>query len=516
MKTVFKTAMIVTIFSLAEKFLGFLYRIYLSRAIGNEGIGLYQIALSVFATVLTLCSAGIPATVSRIITKYRSQGKGYKTSKVVTAGIAVTVITGVPLTILLFALPNALGFAFADERCLPLFYTILPALTINAVYGVLKGMFCGTKDFLPYSVIELIEEAVMIVCGIILVQTATSAVDGATKAIIAVFVSYAVSFTLGTGLFIYRGGKIKNPKGELKPLFFASLPITAMRTASSMVASLISILLPIRLIASGMSKSGATASFGAFYGLAMPLLYAPMSLIGPFTVVLIPQIAESFYKKDFNSLKTDIEKSLNITIFLTALAIPAFTCFGEEVGIMIFDSYEGGIYTSRSAILMMLICLSSLTTSVLNSIGQENKTFLTFTLSNIFMLVSIWFLPKYFGIYALLIGYICVYGIDTLLNLRLIRKKTGVRLKVGGFAFYAVLFTVPTCVLGFLIKSLLLSRAGMFLTTFIGSIITVAFNFAFFIVFGLIDYREILSKLRKKTFFARKRNISHTISGKSN
>jgi O-antigen/teichoic acid export membrane protein len=220
-----------------------------------------------------------------------------------------------------------------------------------------------------------------------------------------------------------------------------------------------------------------------------------MSLIGPFTVVLIPQIAESFYRKDFSALKTDIEKALNFTIFMTALAVPAFTCFGEEVGIMLFDSYEGGVYTSRSSILMMLICTSSLTTSVLNSIGQENKTFLTFTLSNIFMLIAIWFLPKYLGIYALLVGYICVYGVDTLLNLRLIRKKTGVKLKVGGFAFYAVIFTVPTCILGFLLKNILLPTLGMFLTTFIGSVVTVGFNCLFFVVFGLIDYRDICKRI---------------------
>ena len=499
MKTVFKTAFTVTFFSVFEKFLGFLYRIFLSRTIGSEGIGLYQIALSVFATVLTICSAGIPSTVSRIITKYRAQGLKEKSFGVVTAGLLVTLIVAVPLSLIIMVFPSIIGFAFADERCQPLFLIILPALTINAVYSVLKGMLVGTKDFLPYSVIELIEEAVMIIIGIILISGATSVVDGAQKAIVAVFISYVVSFTLGTGLFLYRGGKIKNPRSELKPLIYSSLPITAMRTANSMVCSLISIILPLRLIASGMGQAEATSAFGAFYGMALPLLYAPMSLIGPFSVVLIPQIAESYYKKDKQSLKSDVEKSLNVTIFLTSLMIPAFFCFGEDVGIFIFNSHEGGIYTSHSSILMMLICLSSLSTSVLNSIGQENKTFLTFLVSNALMLLSIWFLPRFIGIYALLVGYIAVYGIDTILNLHLIKKKTGVKLKTGSFAFYSVLFMLPTTLLGFLLKKLMINNLGSIITTVVSSVILVSFNFSFYVIFGLIDYKQIIKRIPSLT-----------------
>ena len=106
MKTVFKTAFTVTFFSVFEKFLGFLYRIFLSRTIGSEGIGLYQIALSVFATVLTVCSAGIPSTVSRIITKYRAQGLKEKSFGVVTAGLLVTLAVAVPLTIIIMVFPS--------------------------------------------------------------------------------------------------------------------------------------------------------------------------------------------------------------------------------------------------------------------------------------------------------------------------------------------------------------------------------------------------------------------------
>ena len=49
-KNIYRTAAVVTGLSIAERALGFLYRIVLSRLIGAEGLGLYQVALSVFSS----------------------------------------------------------------------------------------------------------------------------------------------------------------------------------------------------------------------------------------------------------------------------------------------------------------------------------------------------------------------------------------------------------------------------------------------------------------------------------
>ena len=66
---IYKSAAQVTVLSTVEKALSFFYRIILSRIIGAEGIGIYQICLSVFAVFLTAASSGVPVTVSRLIAK---------------------------------------------------------------------------------------------------------------------------------------------------------------------------------------------------------------------------------------------------------------------------------------------------------------------------------------------------------------------------------------------------------------------------------------------------------------
>ena len=68
-ENIYRAAAMVTIFSVVEKFFGFVYRIVLSRTLGSEGMGIYQVALSVFAVLATIAAAGLPLTGSRLSTK---------------------------------------------------------------------------------------------------------------------------------------------------------------------------------------------------------------------------------------------------------------------------------------------------------------------------------------------------------------------------------------------------------------------------------------------------------------
>lgn len=238
----------VTVFSTVEKALSFFYRIFLSRVIGAEGLGIYQICLSVFAVFLTAASSGIPVTVSRLIAKSSAAGDKKSGNAAVTAGVIATLIFTVPMAIVLFFGRNALGFLFSDERCKDLFLLLLPGLIITSIYAVMRGSFWGNKQFLPYSVIELLEDAVMVVTGCVLVFGVADPVLGAQRATVAVLISYVFSFIVSLFWYFHKGGRFVNPKNQLKPLFSASLPITAMRTSTSVLNSAVAVLLPVLLM----------------------------------------------------------------------------------------------------------------------------------------------------------------------------------------------------------------------------------------------------------------------------
>ena len=141
MRKFFKTVAIVTVFSICEKFLGFLYRIYLSRTIGAEGVGLYQVALSVFALLLTICASGTPITVSRLMTKYRAEGKTLKAEKVISAGLSFTLLLVLPVC--------AVFFLFTDYFSLnPSMFALHIAWNILCLSPLLSFSSCARSFFI--------------------------------------------------------------------------------------------------------------------------------------------------------------------------------------------------------------------------------------------------------------------------------------------------------------------------------------------------------------------------------
>jgi len=120
-KNIYRTAAVVTGLSIAERALGFLYRIVLSRLIGAEGLGLYQVALSVFSVFITLGTGGIPITVSRLISKTRRRSaKGE--SGAVTAGPLARSRSPVPVCPYLRPFRKSNSLSLLRRRCLSLLF----------------------------------------------------------------------------------------------------------------------------------------------------------------------------------------------------------------------------------------------------------------------------------------------------------------------------------------------------------------------------------------------------------
>lgn len=461
---------------------------------------MYQVSLSVFGFLLTVTCSGTPITVSRLMTKYRAEGKHDKVNKVVTAGIAITLAFALPLLVALFIAGDKLAFLFADERCVSIFLAVLPGLAFTSVYSVLRGVFWGNKDFLPYSVIELLEEICMIIAGVIMVSGAASAYQGAFRAGVAALVSYIFSFSLATAVFFFRKNKLKNPRSQLKPLLYSAAPVTAMRTVNSLAVSLVSIIFPLRLVAAGFSRSQAMSLYGAAVGQAIPLLFVPTTLIGSFTLVLVPEISEDFYcKRNFN-LKHNVEKAIKFTLLLSALFVPVFFVCGEEIGILVFNSPECGKYLKASSFLMLFMGLDGITTSILNSMGKEKRVLLYCSMSGVFMLAGVWFLPSVMGVYALLAGFSAVYCITTTLNLVLLHKTCPEKPVYVKFALKAVMLIIPAAAFGAMLERLLLPVVGIFITFITVSAATVGFLCLTYMGAGLFEINvTALIKRRKNS-----------------
>lgn len=485
--------MLVTVFSTIERLLGFIYRIFLSRNLGSEGVGIYQVALSIVGLLMTLTASGIPITVSRIMTKHSAENYYDKSYGTVAAGVLLSLLMSVPVVLALYLFPNTFNFIFADERSYTVLKIILPGIIITSVYAVIRGFFWGKRFFFSYSVIELLEESVMLVAGIILISKATTLKDGIEGAANAVLISYVFSFVSASILFFIRGGKFKNPKNEFKPLISSATPITVMRTATSLINTLIAVILPMRLVLSGLTSGEAMSQFGELSGMSIPLIYIPSTLIGSIALVLVPELSDNFYRNSLITLKNNVEKAIKCSVFISCLIIPVFLSMGKEIGVMVYGNQNAGVYVQRASIIMLPMSITMITTSMLNSLNLEKKTLLFYLIGAAFLILSIYFLPKFVGIYSLIIGLSLSYLTTAILNLILIKKTCRRPPKFLFFILISALFIVPSSIFGYLLKGVLFTFMPTNPAILISSVLVTAFIYLLFKIFNLFDLKDFLS-----------------------
>lgn len=97
-----KGTMILTISSIIVKVIGSLNWIILSRVLGGEGIGLYQMGFPIYLMAITVSSAGVPVAIS-IITSEKLANKDYRGAKrVFNVSLRLLLISGLIFSSALF------------------------------------------------------------------------------------------------------------------------------------------------------------------------------------------------------------------------------------------------------------------------------------------------------------------------------------------------------------------------------------------------------------------------------
>ncbi len=502
MQNLYKTAAVVTVFTAFEHCLGFLYRIILSRVLGSEGLGVYQVALSVFAVFITVSSSGLPITLSRTISKHRARGNKQGVHKATTAAVLLSLAFSVPITVLLFVLRTPFSKIFSDPRCADLFYILLFSLSLTSVYAIIRGSFWGNKRFFAYSLIELIEEIVMIAMGVFLLLCFSSGIPDTNKAAIAVLISYICSFAIAVVYFMIKGGKFRSPKGEIKPMLKSSLPVTAMRTSSSLMNSFISVLFPMRLMAAGYTSSAALSEYGVVYGMVMPVLMIPSTIISSIALVLVPELSECYYKKQREEVTRLAEKALNSTLLIAAMLIPFFIVCGADVGILLYSSAQSGQILQNCALILLPMSITMISTSLLNSMNCERQTLIFFLLGSAAMLACVYFLPRYLGSGALCVGMACDFCITAICSLVLLRKKAG-KLQSGKYFIKLVLAMLPVLAIGILLHNLLMRCVSYVIALVLTIFVMLIAEVLILSLFKLMDFRALVTR-----FFAKKHKKS--------
>lgn len=484
-KAFYATATILTIFSLLERGLGFLYRIVLSNKVGEELLGVYQASLSVFGVFLTVGVGGLPVTISRLVAKSKAQKAPLLEKQTLSAGLFLSsLLSLVPALLFLLFSPFLPSLLLPDERCLPVLKILLVGSFFASAFACLRGYFWGNKEFVVPTLFEMIEESVQVLSGMIFLSL-NSKTPLLKRVAWANTLAYMISFTLSLSYFLIKKGKFTSPLPLLKPVFVSTLPVTSVRLASSLIGSAVAIALPLALVKSGLTQVEAMRIYGVLTGMVLPVLLLPATLIGSLSVVISPTLSESYYSSNTAKLKRTVQSGLTASLLLAGGLIPLLFTLGEEMGGLIFSSALAGEMIKNGCPILLPMTFSMISTTILNSLGFTKQTFKFFLVGSAFLIFSVLLLPQKTGGYAYLIGMGGNFALTAICNLAFLTKRFRL-----GEKFYKTLMLIcalilPTSLLGQLLKSLLSGLFGEFFACVsIGALLLLFTTSLYFAVFG--------------------------------
>lgn len=418
----------LTLTNVFVRALGFAYRIFLSRKLGSYSMGVFQLIFPIYFTAISIISSGLPIAVSRLVAEQKAIGGRYSIKKFMQKAFILTAFISIILFLLLISSINLISSKILnDSRTrIPLFI-LSPDIVIIAMKSVFKGYFYGLNDITPPAMSEIIEQLIRmgISIGLLYLLWPLS-----NEQIIYISTFSMVMGELLSLLYLhYKYGnqetrsKVEHSNNKspytAKDIINIALPITAIRLLSSIMSSINSILIPNRLIVSGMTNRDAVSLYGIISGMVLPLLFLPFPMISALSTLIIPNLSEDMANRNFKNLQIKINKTLAITSITAFMATGILVALGEPIGILLYEQSKVGEILIPLSCFLIFPCLQQSLSSTLHGIGKQNIASINAIIGNSIELLCIYFLianPE-FRIKGFIIAFVISSAITAILNL---------------------------------------------------------------------------------------------------
>lgn len=473
----------LTSFSVVDRALGFVFKIYLSREMGAGGLGIYQVALSFFFVLMTLTTSGLPLISGKLTAAYDAKGMGRRTDSLVSAGLISGGAISLALIGLVVALRAPVSSVIGSEEGRAALYILLPSLLFCSLAAAFRGAFWGKERYATISVIELTEQIVRIALCVALFAVG---MDKIYAAALSLAVAMAVSAVATAVCYFARGGRLSRPRGEFAPLLSAAMPISVLRASTSLVNSLMAVAVPFLFVTSGYTDGEAMEMFGATVGMAMPLLFLPITVIGSLSQAMIPALAKADAAGDKAEVRRRAETAIGFSVVVACVFLPLFGGLGAECGEAVYGDARAGEFLRMGSALLLPIALESVTSSMMNSLGMEKQGFLNYVIGSAVMFGVMFAFWGRFDADVLCLALFVSLTLSTALDVICIRRRTGISLSFLGRAAAAVGLALPCCFLASWTCAAL-RACPLLLAASVGAVVGCGGTVALYSAFGLME-----------------------------
>ncbi|MEE1052796.1 MAG: polysaccharide biosynthesis protein [Acutalibacteraceae bacterium] len=402
------------------KIIGAIFKIPLSRLIGDLGFGYFDSAYQLFTPIYSLSMAGLPIAISRVVAeqmqkaKYRDVRKSLKVTK------RIFMVTGLGGFLLMLALIYPfVHFTDATGKTVYSLFAIAPSLFFCCIMSAYRGYYEGLRNMYPTAVSDVIEALGKLILGYgfayIIMKITNDVALAAAGAMFGVMVGGAAAATFLTLRYKFKGDGIveselqtapepESSKTIAKTIIAIAIPVVVASLANS-VSSLVDVSMVKWQLTNMMNqhsdtiremykasisdynviqaKNGLSALTDAeiptfLYGIrgkAFTLYNLVPTITSVLGVSALPVLATSWTKRDKPLIKRNIESGMKLTALIAMPAGLGFAFLGPEIMSLMYNTTAsveiGGVMLRIYGLAAFFAGLAIPMTSMLQAIGKE-------------------------------------------------------------------------------------------------------------------------------------------------
>ncbi|HWR31161.1 MAG TPA: polysaccharide biosynthesis protein [Negativicutes bacterium] len=443
-----KGALILTVAGIVVKVIGSVNRIFLSRLLGGEGIGLYQMAYPIYLLALSISSAGIPVAISILVAEKAALQDYRGANRVFRISLSLLIVTGFLFSILLyFGAGWLIEHQYVrDPRAYYAIAALAPAIFFVTILSSYRGYFQGMQMMLPTGISQIAEQLVRVITMVgfayfLLPRGLEYAAAGA---------SFGAGPGAVTGLlvllfFYWKYRKDRNYQMEHQPqlqqesgtsiivrIVKLALPVSLANIMLPIVSNIDLLIVPPRLEVAGYTVEQATELFGYLTGMAVPLVNMATILTASLAASIVPSVSEANTLGDREAIYDRTSTALRIANLITIPAFVGMWLLATPISTMLYATPKAGVCIAISALGIFLLGIHQVTTGVLQGLGRTAVPVMNMVISAGIKVVLSWTftaMPSV-GIVGAAWATIADFGFAALLNMFFIYRSIGFVLDV--------------------------------------------------------------------------------------
>ncbi len=548
----FEGTVILMTSTIIVKIMGAFFKIPLAGILGAEGMGYFMSAYSIFAPISALSLGGVSMAVSKVTAELIGSGNSKATGKCLFIAVFCFSAVGIALGIGVYNFSPFFVELTENSPSLSVMRAVSPAVALCFISAVLRGYFEGSKNMLPTGISQIVEAAIRLLAGYVgalieisektaeyvefgtvmgIVPSSASEARSSILICAATGAARGVSISIAAGVLVliifYFFSPKKNQNATQKEtstlnltsrLFFTATP-AALGALIANMPQIIDLATITRVVGNSIQRNPdffteAYANlinqditllalpnllYGAYTGIALPIVSIIPSLTAAIGVNALPLIASSYAGDKKHKLKMHLEEIILLTSLISFPTGIGISVVAKPALFILFPHRRAEVEIAAELLSYMGIGIifTALTipiTSALQGIGRVSipvKIMFISALSKLILnilLINI----DYINIKGAVISTIISSFVAFLLSLSYLTAESRIKINLYKVLFKPF-FSASMCGIGaYLSLNFFTPIFGEFLSALFSSAIGAIIYVTFIILSGTFSLKELI------------------------